>query len=156
MASGVSSRFAGWAAERGLELELRTFPSGTRTAEDAARAIGCDVAEIVKSLIFTADGAPFLALVSGINRIDERKLGQVAGGRVEKAEPGLVRSVTGYSIGGVPPFGHASRLAVYCDRDLLSHEVVWAAAGRPDSVFSITPERLVELSGAAIVDLCGR
>jgi prolyl-tRNA editing enzyme YbaK/EbsC (Cys-tRNA(Pro) deacylase) len=94
-----------------------------------------------------------VALVSGANRVDLGKLAAVAGGPIGKADADIARSATGYAIGGVPPFGHSSRLPVYLDRDLLDHEVVWAAAGRPDAVFPIQPARLRELSGAVVVEL---
>jgi len=144
------SRFEEWLESQGLEVPVRTYPAGTRTAEDAARAIGCEVAQIVKSLVFTAGGRPVMALVSGANRLDVKRLGTLAGGRVAKADADLVRSATGYAIGGVPPFGHATALQVYMDRDLSAHDVVWAAAGRPDAVFPIAPARLAELSGATV------
>jgi prolyl-tRNA editing enzyme YbaK/EbsC (Cys-tRNA(Pro) deacylase) len=103
--------------------------------------------------VFTAGGRPVVALVSGANRLDERRLGAAAGEPVEKAAADEARSATGYSIGGVPPFGHATDVPVFMDRDLLQHQVVWAAAGRPDSVFEIEPERLRELSQATVADL---
>jgi prolyl-tRNA editing enzyme YbaK/EbsC (Cys-tRNA(Pro) deacylase) len=113
------------------------------------------VGQIVKSLVFLAGGNPVVALVSGTNRVDEKRLGAVAGDPVVKADAETARSATGYSIGGVPPFGHATEVPVFMDRDLLGFEVVWAAAGRPDSVFEIEPDRLRELSGAIVVDLKG-
>jgi prolyl-tRNA editing enzyme YbaK/EbsC (Cys-tRNA(Pro) deacylase) len=147
------ARFEDWLSQRGLEIEVRTYPAGTRTAEDAARAIGCDVAQIVKSLVFTAGGRPLVALVSGANRLDTRRLESLTGAPVARADADVARRATGYAIGGVPPFGHAARLAVYMDRDLERHEVVWAAAGRPDAVFPIAPSRLAELSEARVEDL---
>ena len=135
------------------EFEVRRFPEGTRTAEDAARAIGCSLGQIVKSLVFTAAGSPVVALVSGSNRLDPVRLGRLAGEPVGKADAEATRVATGYSIGGVPPCGYAQPLAVYIDRDLLPFDVVWAAAGRPDSVFAITPQRLLEVSGAVAADL---
>lgn len=129
------------------------FPSGTRTAVDAARAVGCEVSQIVKSLVFIAAGKPVVALVSGANRLDERRFAKVAGEPVAKADAEAARLATGYAIGGVPPFGHASDVPVFMDRDLFGHEVVWCAAGRPDAVFEISPERLRELSGATVADL---
>jgi prolyl-tRNA editing enzyme YbaK/EbsC (Cys-tRNA(Pro) deacylase) len=107
----------------------------------------------VKSLVFVAAGRPVVALVSGANRLDESRLAAVAGSPVTKADAEIARTATGYAIGGVPPFGHASDIPVFMDRDLLGHEVVWAAAGRPDSVFEIAPERLRELSQAEVADL---
>ena len=109
--------------------------------------------QIVKSLVFVAAGRPVVALVSGANRLDETLLAQVAGRPVTKADAESVRTATGYAIGGVPPFGHATDVTVYMDRDLLTHKSVWAAAGRPDSVFEIEPERLRDLSHAVVADL---
>lgn len=154
MAPGIApSRFDAWLRSVGLEMEVRRFPEGTRTAEDAARAIGCGVGQIVKSLVFTVGGDAVVALVSGANRLDLERLGALAGGPAGMADAELVRAATGYAIGGVPPFGHARRLPVFMDRDLERYDVVWAAAGRPDAVFPITPGRLVELSGAQVGEL---
>jgi prolyl-tRNA editing enzyme YbaK/EbsC (Cys-tRNA(Pro) deacylase) len=154
MASGVgSSRFEQWLRSAGLELEVRRFPQGTRTAEDAARAVGCEVGQIVKSLVFTAGGRPVVALVSGSNRLNPARLSEVAGGETGKADADLVRAATGYAIGGVPPFGHVSELPVFMDSDLERFSVVWAAAGRPDAVFPISPGLLAELSGARVAEL---
>ena len=149
------NRFEAWLADSGIGVGVRTFPAGTRTAVDAAPAVGCEVGQIVKSLVFTVGGQPVVALVSGANRLDEGALAAAAGGPVGRADATLVREATGYSIGGVPPFGHDQELKVYCDRDLLHHPTVWAAAGRPDTVFEITPERLVDLSRATVADLRG-
>jgi prolyl-tRNA editing enzyme YbaK/EbsC (Cys-tRNA(Pro) deacylase) len=145
VAAGLAELLAG--------CEVRRFPEGTRTAEDAARAVGCGLGQIVKSLVFSAGGRPVVALVSGSNRLDPERLAGVAGGPVAKLDADTARAVTGFSIGGVPPFGHASDLPVYVDRDLLGHDLVWAAAGRPDSVFAIAPGRLVELSRGQVADL---
>lgn len=134
-------------------MSVRKFPEGTRTASDAARAVGCEVGQIVKSLVFVAGGRPVVALVSGANRLDEGRLGAMAGTPVTKADAAVAREATGYAIGGVPPFGHATDVPVFMDRDLLGYASVWAAAGRPDSVFEIQPERLRELSKATVVDL---
>jgi prolyl-tRNA editing enzyme YbaK/EbsC (Cys-tRNA(Pro) deacylase) len=150
------TRFEAWLGDSGLGITVKQFPEGTRTAADAARAIGCEVAQIVKSLVFVADGRPVIALVSGANRLDEKKLGAAAGEPVTKADAEGSRAATGYAIGGVPPFGHATEVPVFMDRDLLGHRTVWAAAGRPDSVFEIAPERLRELSGATVMDLKAR
>jgi prolyl-tRNA editing enzyme YbaK/EbsC (Cys-tRNA(Pro) deacylase) len=138
----------------GLELEVRRFPEGTRTAADAARAIGCEVAQIVKSLVFIADGRPVLALVSGADRVDTERLARALGASATRRATGdEARSATGFAIGGVPPFGHASPLTVLVDPRLLAHEVVWAAAGLPDAVFAIRPDELVRASGARVADL---
>ena len=142
------------AHERGLGIEPQTSPEGTRTAQDAARAIGCDVAQIVKSLVFVAGDDPLLFLVSGANRLDAERAARVASvDRLEKADAATVKRTTGYSIGATPPFGHAQPLAVFMDEDLLAHERVWAAAGRPDSVFGVHPQRLQEATGAVVAKL---
>jgi prolyl-tRNA editing enzyme YbaK/EbsC (Cys-tRNA(Pro) deacylase) len=147
------SRFESWLAGAGVGISVKQFPAGTRTALDAANAIGCEVGQIVKSLVFVAAGKPVVALVSGTNRLDESRLALVAGTPVAKADADTAREATGYSIGGVPPFGHATDIPVFMDRDLLGHGVVWAAAGRPDSVFEISPHRLLQLSHAEVADL---
>jgi len=147
------NRFESWLATTDCGVTVKEFPQGTRTATDAARAVGCDVGQIVKSLVFVAGGRPVVALVSGANRLDERRLAAVAGEPVAKADAETARAATGYSIGGVPPFGYATEVPVFMDRDLLGYDVVWAAAGRPDSVFQIEPERLRELSNAEVSDL---
>ena len=140
------------ARELGLEVEVREFPQGTRTAEDAAAAIGCDVAQIVKSLVFVVDDVPVVALVGGADRLDERKLAEVAGGtHVRRANADEVRAATGYAVGGVPPFGHATRLRRFVDDALLAHDVVWAAAGTPMHVFSSDPQQLVAAADAEVV-----
>ena len=140
------------AAELGLSVETKEFPEGTRTAEDAARAIGCEVAQIVKSLVFLLDGEPVVALVSGANRLDEARLALPAA--VERAWAGdTVRKATGYPIGGVPPFGHDRRLPTAVDEDLLRFDVVWAAAGTPRDVFPIAPGELVRATGGTVAPL---
>jgi len=147
------SRFEEWLKVSGLGIEVMHFADGTRTARDAARAVGCEVGQIVKSLVFVAGGQPVVVLASGADRVDLAKLGLLAGGEPQQADPDTARDATGYSIGGVPPFGHARRLPVFMDRDLLQYPVVWAAAGRPDAVFEIEPGRLQELSSALVGDL---
>jgi prolyl-tRNA editing enzyme YbaK/EbsC (Cys-tRNA(Pro) deacylase) len=137
------SRVVEAAGAHGLAINVRRFPEGTRTAADAARAIGCEVGQIVKSLVFVADDRPVLALVSGANRVDPGKLASAAG----------ARAATGFAIGGIPPFGHPTPTTVLVDRALTAHEVVWAAAGLPDAVFEVRPADLVRASGGVIVDL---
>ena len=142
------------ANELGLAVETRMFPEGTRTAEDAARAVGCDVGQIVKSLVFILDGAPVMALVAGSNRLDEQRLADALGGdEVERADADAVRAATGFPIGGVPPFGHATRLQTAVDEDLLAYEEVWAAAGTPNDVFAVAPTDLVRATGGTIAKL---
>ena len=137
----------------GAGIAIKEFPEGTRTAVDAARAVGCELGQIVKSLVFVAGGRPVVALVSGANRLDEMRLATVAGEPVQKADAEIARAATGFAIGGVPPFGHSTEVPVFMDRDLLGYSQVWAAAGRPDSVFEIAPARLKELSNATVMDL---
>jgi len=139
---------------RGLELEVREFPDGTRTAADAARAIGCQVDQIVKSLVFVADTDPVLVLCSGGNRVDVVKVGRERSAvAVRKADAGEVRAATGYAIGGTPPFGHARDLPVLIDRHLTGFEVVWAAAGTPRHVFPVAPGDLVAATGGRVADI---
>lgn len=138
----------------GVETQVIEFPQTTRTAHDAAVAIGTTVGQIVKSLVFLADQEPVLALVSGANRVDVGKLQTLRGAaHVDRADADTVRQVTGYAIGGVPPVGHARPLAVLMDRDLLHYATVYAAAGTPHAVFAVAPERLLQITGAAAVDL---
>jgi prolyl-tRNA editing enzyme YbaK/EbsC (Cys-tRNA(Pro) deacylase) len=106
----------------------------------------------VKSLVFTSADGAVLALTSGANRVDTTALGRLAGSAIKRADADAAKAATGYAIGGTPPFGHASPIPTYVDRDLLDHEVVWAAAGVPDSVFPIEPERLVEVTGGIVAD----
>ena len=141
------------ARDAGLEISVETFPEGTRTAEDAARAVGCEVGQIVKSLVFVGADAAVVALVSGANRVDVAKLTDILGsGAVRRANADEARDATGFAIGGIPPFGHVRPLPVLVDRELLAHEALWAAAGRPDAVFSIRPEDLVRASGGRVAD----
>jgi Cys-tRNA(Pro) deacylase len=137
----------------GVAVEVHEFPEGTKTAEDAARAVGCELDQIVKSLVFTVDGDPVLALVSGANRLNEAKLAAVAGGPIGRADADAVRRATGYPIGGVPPFAHDTRLQTYIDANLLRFDVVWASAGTPRTVFPIKPSDLVRLANAIETDL---
>lgn len=137
---------------RGLEIEPRSFPDGTKTADDAAAAIGVEVGQIVKSLVFVVDGSPTMALVAGDNRLDEKKLSAACGGgKVERADADAVRAATGFPIGGVPPIGHD--LTIYVDEDLLRFEEVWAAAGTWTDVFAITPTDLVRVTGGTVCSL---
>jgi prolyl-tRNA editing enzyme YbaK/EbsC (Cys-tRNA(Pro) deacylase) len=144
------------AAARDLVIDVIEFPDGTRTAEDAARAVGVEVGQIVKSLVFSVNGETVLALVSGVNRVDEHALARAVGpddAKVAKLDANAVRAATGYAIGGVPPFGHPVPLSTFVDRDLLSFDTVWAAAGTPRHVFSATPAELVRLTSGTIADV---
>lgn len=143
------------AGERlGVEVRPHEFAQGTRTAEDAARAIGVALGQIVKSLVFSVDGEVVVALVGGDRRLDEDKLARWAGGsRARREDAGTVREATGYPVGGVPPFGHRRTLRVFVDEELLRHDEVWAAAGTPHCNFALSPDELVRATGGAVCDL---
>jgi Cys-tRNA(Pro) deacylase len=144
------------AAELGLNIQILEFDQTTRTAADAAAAIGCQVGQIVKSLLFTVGRDPILALVSGNNQLDDRKLAafhQVGRKQVRRANADMVKQITGFSIGGVPPFGHQETLPIFVDQDLLDFELVWAAAGTPYAVFAIAPAELVKATGGQVMDI---
>jgi prolyl-tRNA editing enzyme YbaK/EbsC (Cys-tRNA(Pro) deacylase) len=134
----------------GFDIEVRRMPSSTRTAQEAADACGCQVGQIVKSLVFrgTASGKPYLLLVSGANRVDEEVAAAQVGEPLGRADAHFVRQATGFAIGGIPPLGHATPIATFMDEALLAHELVWAAAGTPDTVFPIAPQRLAQVSAA--------
>ncbi|WP_395361035.1 YbaK/EbsC family protein [Streptomyces sp. YH02] len=153
-ASLAHPRFAAALHELGLDVEIRRFPDETRTAQQAADAIGCQVSEIVKSLIFAADGVPVLVLMDGASRVDvERVRVELGAGKVTRADAKVVRETTGYAIGGVPPFGHVTPTRVLADRGLLDHALVWAAAGTPHTVFALDPKSLVAHAGGTLVDV---
>jgi prolyl-tRNA editing enzyme YbaK/EbsC (Cys-tRNA(Pro) deacylase) len=138
---------------RGVTAEVRQFPDSTRTAAEAAAAIGTTVGQIVKSLVFLSGTEPVLALVSGANRLALPQLSRLVGSAVGKADADAVRRATGYAIGGVPPVGFPAPIPTYLDRDLLQYDTVWAAAGTPHHVFPIAPADLVRISGATVADL---
>jgi Cys-tRNA(Pro) deacylase len=137
----------------GVETSVTEFAESTRTAEEAAAAVGATVGQIVKSLVFVTGEQPVLALVSGANRLDTQKLAALTGGRVRRADADLVRDATGFAIGGVPPIGHARALQTFMDQELHDFDRVWAAAGTPNAVFPITPGELERITGARVVDL---
>ncbi|WP_329338119.1 YbaK/EbsC family protein [Streptomyces sp. NBC_00663] len=155
--SGAHPLFAEALREKGLDelrAQVRRFPEATRTAAEAAAAIGCELSQICKSLIFAADGVPVLVLMDGASRVDVELVREVLGAeKVTRAEADVVRETTGYAIGGVPPFGHRTRTRVLADRSLLEHDLVWAAAGNPHAVFPISPKDLVAHAGADLVDV---
>ena len=131
-------------AAAGVDAEIREFPESTRTAPEAAAAVGCEVGAICKSLVFRVGDDPLLVIASGANRVDEGRFGAT------KADAAFVREHTGYAIGGVPPFAHVHPIETVVDEDLLAYELVWAAAGTPRAVFGIAPERLVVVSGGRV------
>ncbi len=142
------------AREAGLEITTRRFPEGTKTAADAAAAIGVTVGQIVKSLVFGVDSEIVMALVSGSNQLDEKKLALAAGGaKCARVDADAVREATGYPIGGVPPFGHSTQLRVFVDPDLLQYDEVWAAAGTWNDNFGAAPADIVRVAGGVVTDL---
>jgi prolyl-tRNA editing enzyme YbaK/EbsC (Cys-tRNA(Pro) deacylase) len=150
---GAVERFSEAARSLGIDPSVRRFPEGTKTADDAARAIGCDVAQIVKSLVFVVDERPVIAFTSGANRVDPRKLAEVVGASgARRASPEEARAATGFAVGGTPPFGYPQPVAGYLDPDLLAFEEVWAAAGTPDSVFPLPPAELRRATSAEPAD----
>jgi prolyl-tRNA editing enzyme YbaK/EbsC (Cys-tRNA(Pro) deacylase) len=142
----------------GVEAEVREFPQGTRTAQEAADAVGCAVGQICKSLVFRLEpsGDPLLVVTSGANRVDVERVAALVGSGVGKADAAFVRERTGFAIGGVPPVGHVAPLRVLVDEDLLGYEVVWAAAGTPNHVFAVTPAALVALCGGEVAVVAER
>jgi prolyl-tRNA editing enzyme YbaK/EbsC (Cys-tRNA(Pro) deacylase) len=143
-----------------LDRQGRTFqvvelPESTRTAVEAARAVGCQLGQIVKSLVFKAKRSqrPVLVIASGSNRVDERKIEALIGEPLGKADADFVRTSTGFAIGGVPPVGHDGDMPVFIDKDLLQYDEVWAAAGTPNAVFRLDPHDLQPMTGGVLVDI---
>ncbi|MFM2113491.1 MAG: hypothetical protein RL643_449 [Actinomycetota bacterium] len=138
----------------GLDIVTRRFPEGTKTAQDAANAIGVAVGQIVKSLVFGVDGEIVMAYVSGANQLDEKKLAAAAGGaKSSRVDADAVREATGFPIGGVPPFGHTTQLRIFIDPDLLQYDEVWAAAGTWNDVFPIDPRDLQRVTSGVVVEI---
>jgi len=139
----------------GISTTVREMPASTRTAKDAARAIGCTVGQIAKSLIFRGanSGRAILIIASGTNKVNERAMADVVGEPIERATPDFAREATGYAIGGIPPVGHGQQLPVWMDTALLTFERIWAAAGTPEAVFEIRPDDLARISRAKMIDL---
>ncbi|GJM38883.1 MAG: aminoacyl-tRNA deacylase [Acidimicrobiales bacterium] len=148
--SDALERFTAAARERGITVDAVRYPDGTRTAADAAAAIGCDVAQIVKSLVVIGPDGPALALTAGHHRVDLDKLSDHLGGPVRMSDAETARSATGFAIGGTPPFGHPEPLPTFLDPSLLDHEIVYGAAGTPDSCFPIGPEVLRGVTNATV------
>ena len=148
------ARVVAAARERGLEITTKRFPEGTKTAQDAANAIGVSVGQIVKSLVFAVDGEIVMAYVSGANQLDEKKLAQAAGGmKCSRVDADAVREATGFPIGGVPPLGLATQMRIFVDPDLLKFDEVWAAAGTWHDVFPIDPRVLQSVTNGVVVEL---
>ena len=142
-------------AELGEDFQVLEFETSTRTAADAAEAIGCAVGQIAKSLIFSAmdSGRPVLAIASGSVRVDEARLSELLAEGVGRADAGFVRKHTGFAIGGVPPVGHRTRPLIFIDETLLEFETIWAAAGTPNAVFQLRPDDLVRLTGGTVATI---
>jgi prolyl-tRNA editing enzyme YbaK/EbsC (Cys-tRNA(Pro) deacylase) len=141
--------------ELGFPFKIVEFSKTTRTAAEAAAAIGCTVGQIAKSLIFkTSPGSPILVIASGANRVDEQVVGKFLEEEIFKADADFVREATGFAIGGVPPVGHPAPIKTLIDQDLFQHEVIWAAAGTPNAVFKLTPEDLIKMTGGVVIPIC--
>ena len=138
----------------GVSLKVSIMAESTRTAQEAADAVGCQVAQIVKSLVMIGkqSGKPYLVVASGKNRVDLKKVSALAGEGVKMAPAEFVRECTGYAIGGVPPAGHATELPTIIDRDLMEYPLIWAAAGTPHALFSLTPDDLRKITGGRLAD----
>lgn len=141
----------------GLAVQVVEMAQSTRTAEEAAAACGCAVGQIIKSLVFRGrqSGEPILLLVSGSNRVDQKGVAASIGEALDRPDAAFVREVTGFAIGGIPPFGHARPLPAWIDRDLLQYATVWAAAGSPEAVFEVDPRRLADAVGARVIGVGG-
>jgi prolyl-tRNA editing enzyme YbaK/EbsC (Cys-tRNA(Pro) deacylase) len=139
----------------GLTAEIKEFDASTRTSAEAAAAIGCEVSQIAKSLVFRAKGSgrAVLVIASGTNRVDEKKLGALIGEKIGKADADFVRAETGFAIGGVAPVGHTGTVKLLIDADLQQFQEIWAAAGAPNAVFRLTPAQLVSVTGGEIADV---
>lgn len=145
------------AAALGPSFTVVEFDESTHTAQEAADAIGCQLAQIAKSIIFrSASGRAVLVIASGTNRVDEKKVKALLGEKIDRASPDFVKETTGFEVGGVPPLGHASPCVVYLDEDLKAFPTLWAAGGTPNAVFEIGFEKLAKMSGATVADIAKR
>ena len=151
----ASRRVADAAQAAGLAIDIKVMTASTRTAEEAAAACDCRVGQIVKSLVFkgATSGRGYLLLVSGSNRVDEAKVASTLGETIIRPDARFVRDLTGFAIGGIPPFGHATPIATSIDRDLLDYDRVYAAAGTPSTIFSVDPKALAAATGAAVISV---
>jgi Cys-tRNA(Pro) deacylase len=140
--------------ENNIPNTVQVLPKSTHTADHAAKALGCEVAQIAKSLVFISDDENILLVItSGANRVDTEKLSSALNCKITLASPKIVKEQTGNKVGGVPPFGHKKKIKTILDKDLMKFEIVWAAAGTPSSVFSINPNKLADITEAAIMDV---
>lgn len=140
---------------QGFENEIVELPDSTHSAVEAAAAIGCEVEQIVKSLVFkgAASDKPILVVASGSNRVDERKLGERVSEPIEKANADYIRERTGFVIGGVAPIGHSESLETFIDEDLKKYDEIWASAGSPHAVFKLTPDDLLKMTAGQVVSV---
>lgn len=150
--SNKAQRVQAALAEFGLDLVVMEFPESTRTAQEAAEAVGCQVGQIVKSLIFQRQpsGQAILIAASGSNRVNEKQIKVLLGEKILRADAEFVRRVSGYPIGGVPPLAHDQKIETIIDQDLLQYEQVWAAAGTPNAVFRLSPQQLVRITNGRL------
>lgn len=139
----------------GFRLEVIEMPDGTRTSADAAKAVGCKLGQIAKSIVFESRKThiPVLVITSGSNRVNEDRISGLLGETVTKADADFVRSATGFVIGGVPPVGHLEKMKIYIDEDLMVHDEIWAAAGTPHAVFRLTPKELIKMTMGEVVQV---
>ena len=145
------------AAALGPNFTVVEFDESTHTAQEAADAIGCSLAQIAKSILFrSASGRPVMVIASGVNRVDEKKVRALLGEKIERATPDFVKKMTGFEVGGVPPVAHASPCVIYLDEDLKAYPTVWAAGGTPNAVFETGFAQLAEMSGATVADVAKR
>jgi Cys-tRNA(Pro) deacylase len=153
--SPSAKRIQDYLVSRGYDFKVIEFLESTRTSAEAAERVGCEVGQIVKSLVFCGhnSGKAVLVLACGANRVDVRKLANLIGEPVDRAKPEFVRTVTGFAIGGIPPIGHISKLETFVDEDLRQYQKLWAAAGTPNAIFELTFEDLVKMSSARIVEI---
>ncbi len=150
--SNKAQRVQAALAEIGLDLVVMEFPESTRTAQEAAEAVGCQVGQIVKSLIFQRQpsGQAILIAASGSNRVNEKQIKVLLGEKIVRADAEFVRQISGYPIGGVPPLAHDQKIETIIDQDLLQYEQVWAAAGTPNAVFRLSPQQLVRITNGRL------
>jgi len=141
----------------GLKLDVIELPDSTRTSLEAAQALGCQVSQIAKSLVFQAltSHRPILVIASGSNRVDEKRMAGLVGEEIGKADADFVRNHTGFTIGGVPPLGHTEQIETFIDQDLLKFGEIWAAAGTPHAVFRLTPNDLLRMTAGKVVQVTG-
>lgn len=141
--------------EFGYDFNILKFSDSTRTAQDAAKAVGCEIGQIAKSLIFKGKESqrPILIIASGSNRVNEKTVEKYIGEKLEKADADFVLEHTGFAIGGVPPVGHIKQVDTYIDEDLLQYDEIWAAAGTPNSVFKLTPKILLEITKGTVISI---